>query len=78
MSSNVISIIIALCFLAIKLVENKISTNKPEKPLKQIIRDTLFVYVSAMAGFFLHSQIEPLTNSVTSSIPNVFMSEPDF
>jgi len=78
MNSNIISVIIAGCFLAIKLLARKFSKQQNNVSVKSILKDTLFVFISTMAGFFIYSQIEPLSSSVSSSIPNVFTSEPDF
>lgn len=78
MNSNIISIIIALCYLGIKMVETKFIT-KDDKPLKVILRDALIVYISALVGFFTFSSLEPIMGiSQGTTSPNVFNTEPDF
>lgn len=76
MNSNIVSIIIAVCYLALKLAETKFIT-KDEKPLKLLFRDALIVYISSLCGFFVFSQIEPITDNIKNS-PNVFVNDPDF
>jgi hypothetical protein len=76
MNSNMISIIIAICYLAFKISETKFIT-KEEKSLKVILRDTLIVYISALCGFFVFSQIEPIADNIKTT-PNVFVNDPDF
>jgi hypothetical protein len=76
MNSNMISIIIAICYLAFKIAETRFIT-KDDKPLKVILRDSLIVYIAGLCGFFVFSQIEPITDNIKST-PNVFVNDPDF
>ena len=71
-----ISIIIAVCYLAFKIIETKFIT-KDEKPIKMIFRDTLIVYIASLCGFFVFSQVEPITDNIKTT-PNVFVNDPDF
>lgn len=76
MNSNIISIIIAVCYLTFKIIESKFIT-KDGKSLKIILRDTLIVYISGLCGFFVFTQIEPITDNIKNT-PNVFVNDPDF
>lgn len=76
MNSNITSVIIAICYLAFKLIETKFMIKK-DTPLKLILRDTLVVYISGLAGFFIFNQLVPITDNIKST-PNVFVSDPDF
>jgi|TARA_B100000795_G_scaffold93235_1_gene68219 hypothetical protein len=49
---------------------------KKTLPLKQLMRDTLVVYISFISGIFVYLQLEPIKNMATS--PAVFTNNPDF
>jgi hypothetical protein len=51
---------------------------KESKPMKLLIRDTLLVYFSVIAGHFLLKQINPIMHSVGGSTPQVFTDNPGF
>jgi hypothetical protein len=50
---------------------------KDSKPLKLLIRDTLIVYFSVIAGHYLLIQINPIMH-FGGSAPQVFTGNPDF
>ena len=45
-------------------------------PLKKLIRDTLLVFISFIAGNFIYTQIEPIKDLGT--MPVVFTNNPEF
>ena len=69
--------IIAFIYLLMKFVEMRI-TKKETKPLKELIRDTLIVYLSAMVGLYIINDFMPTTSSVVRTVTNVFTDAPGF
>ena len=67
--------IIAVVFSIVKFLEMRFIT-KDNKPIKNIVRDTLTVYVSATLGLLVLEQVD----SVEIGQPNasVFIGNPDF
>jgi hypothetical protein len=72
----VTSAIISFVFLIIKFLEMRF-VEKESKPLKLLIRDTLIVYFSIIAGHYLLIQINPIIHS-GGSVPQIFTDNPDF
>ena len=54
----VIAGIIAVIFFIVKFLEMRF-VDKESKPLKFLVRDTLVVYVSVVAGNFIYSRHRP-------------------
>ena len=79
----VTSIIISFVYLIIKFIEMRF-IDEENKPLKVLIRDALFVFVSCFIGFFLLGQLKPIMNySIGGGIesvknPPVFTEDPHF
>jgi hypothetical protein len=75
-----VPIAIAFVFLIIKVVEMKYVT-KELKPIKFIIRDTLFVGVAAMGVILVHdhfqSPIQEFIEVVTNTKPSAPLSHPE-
>jgi hypothetical protein len=69
--------IIAFIYLLMKFVEMRI-TKKETKPIKELIRDTLIVYLSAMVGLYIINDFMPTTSSVVKTVTNVFTDAPGF
>jgi hypothetical protein len=75
----VIAGIIAVIFFIVKFLEMRF-VDKESKPLKFLVRDTLVVYVSVVAGNFIYEQVTPAleqTSAATSS-PIAFTDNPPF
>ncbi len=53
-------------------------TKKETKPIKELIRDTLIVYLSAMVGLYIINDFMPTTSSVVKTVTNVFTDAPGF
>jgi hypothetical protein len=68
--------IIAFIYLLMKFVEMRITKNE-KKPVKELIRDTLIVYLSAMVGLYIINEFMP-TQSIVKTVTNVFTDAPGF
>jgi len=73
----IIAIAVAIIFLVVKFIEMRF-IEKENKPLKFLIRDTLVVYFSVIAGFFVIDQIQPVMEGGLTSSPSVFTDNPEF
>ena len=61
MENNFVSAgIIAVVYLLVKFVEMRFLI-KESKPVKDLIRDTIIVYISGILGLFVFDQLVPLT-----------------
>jgi hypothetical protein len=72
--------IISIIFLIVKFIEMRF-VDKENKPLKFLIRDTLLVYFSVIAGSFVLEQLKPVIHAgenVLISSPQVFTGNPEF
>ena len=69
----VIAGIIAVIFFIVKFLEMRF-VDKESKPLKFLVRDTLVVYVSVVAGNFIYEQVTPVLEQTvaTTSSPIAF------
>jgi hypothetical protein len=68
--------IIAFIYLLMKFVEMRITKNEA-KPMKEMIRDTVIVYLSAIIGLYIIDEFMP-TNAVVKTVTNVFTDLPSF
>ena len=68
--------IIAFIYLLMKFVEMRIVASET-KQVKELIRDTVIVYLSAMVGLYIISEFMP-TSSVMKTVTNVFTDPPGF
>jgi hypothetical protein len=75
----VIAGIIAVIFFIVKFLEMRF-VDKESKPLKFLVRDTLVVYVSVVAGNFIYEQVTPALEQTvaTTSSPIAFTDNPPF
>jgi hypothetical protein len=76
----VIAGIISVIFFIVKFIEMRF-VDKESKPLKFLIRDSLLVYFSVIAGNFIIEQLKPVIqeggeSGVTN--PAVFTDNPGF
>lgn len=69
--------IIAFIYLLMKFVEMRIVI-KETKSIKELIRDTVIVYLSAMVGLYIIDEFMPSGESVKKTITNVFTDMPGF
>lgn len=68
--------IIAFVYLLMKFVEMRITKNET-KPMKELIRDTIIVYLSAIVGLYIINEFMP-TNATAKTVTNVFTDTPGF
>jgi hypothetical protein len=68
--------IISFIYLLIKFVEMRM-VKKETKEIKELIRDTIIVYLSAIVGLYIINEFMP-NNSVIKTFTNVFLDKPDF
>jgi hypothetical protein len=68
--------IIAFIYLLMKFVEMRITKNEA-KPMKELIRDTVIVYLSAIIGLYIIEEFMP-SNAVVKTVTNVFTDMPSF
>ena len=69
-----ISTIITIVFFLFKFIEIKYIVND-EKSIKELLRETLMVYLSIVTGIFIHNQFN---DTETNKNVNVFLDRPDF
>ena len=69
---------IAIIFLIIQFIKMRF-VEKENKPLKELIKDTLIVYISVLSGYYLLEQLSPMMETVTgNNSPAVFTGNPEF
>ena len=69
--------IIAFIYLLLKFAEMRIII-KETKPIKELVRDTIIVYLSCMVGLYIIDEFVPSGESVKKTITNVFTDHPGF
>jgi len=72
-----ISGFISFIFLLFKFIEMRF-IEKENKPLKNLIRDALVVYISVILGYYIIKQIQPIVMSNENVITPVFTDNPGF
>ncbi len=68
--------VIAVVYSLIKFVEMRMIL-KEARPIKELLRDTIMVYVSAIAGMFIIEQMGTVSMTGKNST-NVFVGKPEF
>ena len=76
MSKFLLATVIAFVYIIFIFLEMRFIA-KENKPLKNLFRDGLLVYLSVLIGDFLLNQLAPLGKNVFKS-PEVFTNTPDF
>jgi hypothetical protein len=71
----VIAAIISIIFFLAKFLEMRV-VDKESKPLKLLVRDSLLVYFSVIAGYFILEQIKPAIQNGETQV--VFTDNPEF
>lgn len=71
--------IISVIYFIAKFLEMRYVDTEP-KPLKILVRDSLLVYVSVIAGYFIINQLQPVIteNISASNNPIAFVDNPPF
>jgi TctA family transporter len=68
--------IIAFIYILMKFVEMRM-IKKDKKEVRELIRDTIIVYLSAIVGLYIISEFMP-SESVIKTVTNVFTDTPGF
>jgi len=69
--------IISLLYLTIKYLEMRL-INKDMKPIKEVVRDTLIVFVSTVLGMYMISEFMPSAASLQKEATKAFTDAPGF
>jgi hypothetical protein len=69
--------IIAFIYLLMKFAEMRIVI-KETKPIKELVRDTIMVYLSSMVGLYIIDEFMPSGEAVKKTVTNVFTDHPGF
>jgi hypothetical protein len=67
---------VSVVYFLFKLLEMKFVAEEDKQPLKVIIKDTLFVYVTSMIGIYMYSQFD--TKQKGGNQPSAFLNSPEF
>lgn len=71
------ALLVSIIFFVVKMIENKFQNDETnEKPLKNMVKDTLIVYVSCIVGSIIYKQFFP-SGSVKNAA-SAFVNNPDF
>lgn len=67
--------IISFIYILVKFAEMRVLL-KENKPLKELVKDTIFVFISVIIGFFIIEQIIPKELSI--QVTHAFVDAPNF
>lgn len=68
--------IVAFIYLLLKFVEMRI-VSKETKPIKELLRDTIIVYLSVIVGLYIIHEFMP-SGEAAKTVTNVFVDNPGF
>ena len=68
---------VMLVFIIFRLAEGKLSS-KEERPIKDIVKDSVIVYLSALGALFIMKQIAGSSSSSSVTQPKVSTDAPFF
>ena len=71
------SAVIAVIYLLFKFGEMRLILKEP-KPMKDLIRDTIVVYISCILGMFVIDQIEGASLRGAAAPTGAFTGKPEF
>jgi hypothetical protein len=76
----IVGTVIAMIYFVIKFLEMRFIEIESQKPMKVLIRDTIVVCVSSIAGIYVIDQFKILDKADSSlmSSPAVFVGIPEF
>ena len=77
----IVSVTISIMYVVLKFIEMRF-VSKENVAIKEIIRDTVMVFISTIAGMFIIDQIKPLGTVIKTTTgnqpPSVFADAPGF
>jgi hypothetical protein len=71
------SAVIAVIYLLFKFGEMRLVLKEP-KPMKDLIRDTIVVYISSILGMFVIDQVEGASLRSAAAPTGAFTGKPEF
>ena len=77
MNVYLVAAVIASDYLFAKIIELNFIEEDNKKPLKILVCDSLIVYFSVVAGYFIYNQVIPPLED-TEPLPEIFTDAPDF
>jgi hypothetical protein len=77
MNVYLIAAVIASIYLFTKIIELNFIEEDNKKPIKILVCDSLIVYFSVVAGYFIYNQVIPPLED-TEMPPEIFTDAPDF
>ncbi len=71
------ALLVSIIFFVVRIIENKFQKDETnEKPLKNMVKDTLIVYVSCIVGSIIYKQFFPSGSAKNAA--SAFVNNPDF
>lgn len=78
MSANfMLATVISVVYFLFKFLEMR-TLLKESRPVKDLLKETLIVYVSVLAGDFVLKQVAPSVNQLTTESTGAFTNDPNF
>jgi len=77
MNVYLIASIIACVYFITKIIEMNFVEEEQRKPIKIMVCDSLIVYFSVLAGYFIYNQVALPLDEVDIQ-PEIFTDTPDF
>ena len=77
MNAYLLAAVIASIYLFTKIIELNFIEEDNKKPIKILVCDSLIVYFSVLAGYFVYNQVIPSLDDVDVP-PEIFTDKPDF
>jgi hypothetical protein len=77
MNVYLVAAVIASIYLFTKIIELNFLEEDNKKPIKILVCDSLIVYFSVVAGYFIYNQVMPPLED-TEILPEIFTDAADF
>ena len=77
MNVYLVAAVIASIYLFTKIMELNFIEEDNKKPIKILVCDSLIVYFSVVAGYFIYNQVMPPLED-SEILPEIFTDAPDF
>jgi hypothetical protein len=77
MNLYLVAAVISCIYLFTKIIEMNFVEDEHKKPIKILVCDSLIVYFSVVAGYFIYNQVMPPLEDMEIP-PEIFTDAPDF
>ena len=77
MNVYLVAAVISCIYLFTKIIELNFIEEDNKRPIKILVCDSLIVYFSVVAGYFIYNQVIPPLED-TEILPEIFTDAPDF